>query len=272
VNPPTENFIDTSAPTEATQEQPVGQSPTWSDSLHNAISPSPPFTPQTPSQKSYRSDLISQENCGGSAETGESHNERPDAASKEMLQHPPPDAGDNRSESVSVSPENRDGSVRMGEGPNEKSHAGPAATLQDHLSRADYDSSGSRTDLQDTLSSRNVSRVGVSDEGFGELSVCKLVFAVAEIGVGSDFNFNRGSGGNDGGNYWSETQQDEFEASGMLLILTLPARVLHGWRFDSECRWRILPRWSRSRSLPYVYSLDYIPNIGDTPDRHGSTE
>jgi len=234
VNPPAEKFIDTSAPTEATQEQPAGQSPTWSDSpsFHNTVSPSPSSIPQT--QKNYRSDPVSPENHGGSAETGESQNERPDAGSKEMLQHPPPDAGDHYSESDYAPPEIRDGSVRINKDPNETSQPGPTATLQDPPSRVDYDHSGSRTDLQDTLSSGNASRVGVSDEGSGGLSVRKLVFAVAEICIGSDFN--RGSGGNDGGNYWSETQQGKFEASGTLLVSTLPTRVSHGWRFDSKCR------------------------------------
>jgi len=168
MNPPAEKFIDTSAPTEVTQEQPAGQSSTVSDpsSLHNTVSPSPAPTLQTPSQKvDDRSDRIPPENHGGSAETEESQNGRPDASPEETLQHSPPDAGDNRSESDPIPPENHDVSVRTDEGPNETPHAGPTANLQDPPSHADHDSSGSRTDLQDT------STVDVNDKETGELSV-----------------------------------------------------------------------------------------------------
>ena len=227
-NPPADKFIDDSASGEATQEQPARQSTIASNrpSLYKTVSSSPPSTPQIPSQKvDDRSGPISQENHGERAETEGSQNERADVISKETLQHSPPSAGDNHSESEPVSPENRGGSARMNEGPNETSHVGPAATLQDPPSHVDYDFSESGTDPQETLSSGNVSRVNVSDEGPGELSVRKLVFAVAEIGVGPDFN--RGSDGIDEGNDWSETRQDDLEAPGMLLFSTLPTCTLH---------------------------------------------
>ena len=153
MNPPAEKFIDTSAPTEATQEQPAGQSPTLSDplSFHNTISPSLRSTPRTPSQMvDDRSGPVPPENHGGSAGVDKSQNERPDASSKEMLQHPPPDAGDNRSESGPVSPENRDESARIDEGQNEGPDVSFGVVLQDTPSDADRDCSGSNT-LQNNL-------------------------------------------------------------------------------------------------------------------------
>jgi len=271
VDPPAQKFVDDSASDEVTQEQPIGQSQIALNlpSLRNTVSPSPPPTPQTPSQKvDYRSDLVPPDHHGGSAETEESRNERPDVSSKETLQHPPPDAGDNRSESDSVSPENRDGSARIDEGPNDTSHTGSAETLQDHPSRADYDSPGSRTDLQDTLSSGNASGVSVSDEESGGLSVRELVFAVAEIGVGSDLN--RGSDSNDEEEYRPKTRQDDSETSGTLLVPILPTRTLHPWRFWSECRRRKPPKRSRSKPLRCIYLSSYIPDVCDTPGRDES--
>jgi len=227
VNLPAEKFIDDSASDETTQEQPAGQNSMVSDSpsVRNRVSTSPPPAPQILFQKEDDgSDLVSPENHGESTEMEESQNERPDPGSRETLHRPPPDADDSRPESDSVPPENQDWSGTMNEGPNETSHASPVATLQDPPSHPDYDSSESRTDTQDTLSSRNASKVNVGDEGPGELSVRKLVFVVAEIGVGSDFN--RGSDGNDEGDDWSETQQDDLEASGTFLVPTLPTCTL----------------------------------------------
>jgi len=270
---PAQKFVDASASDEVTQEQPAGQSPTVSDppSLHNAVSPSPPSAPQTPSQMvDDRSDPVFQKNHGERAGVDESQSTRLHTGSKETLQHPQPDADDSHSESDTVSPENRDGSARIDEGLNETSHAGPSVTLQDPPSHTDYDSSGSRTDLQDTPSSGNVSRVDVGDKGSGELSVRKLVFTVAEIGVGLDFNLNRGSDGNDEEQYQPKTRQDGPEASGMLPVSFSPTRTLHLWRFWSECRRRKLPRWSRSK-LRCVHLSNYIPDVGDILDRHGST-
>jgi len=223
VDPPAQKFVDNSASDEVTREQPIGQSQIALNlpSLRNAVSPSPPPTPQTPSQKNYRSDPISPENYGGSAETGESQNEIPDASPREMLQHPPPDADDNHSESDPVSSENRDWSVRMDEGPNATSHAGPAATLQDHPARADYDYSGSRTDLRDTLSSGNVSRVDVSDKESGELSVREF-FVVAKTSIGSDLN--------------RDSDDDDEGTSGTSHISPLTTCTLHGRRLSSKCR------------------------------------
>jgi len=237
MNPPAQEFIDAPAPTEATQEQPAGQSPIASDTppLHNTVSISPPPTPQIHSQKvDDRSDLISPENHGRSAGTDESQDARLPTSSKEMLQLPPPDADDSHSGSDPVPPENGDGGAGMDEGPNETSNAGHRATLQDPPSHTDYNCAGSRTDSQDTLSSGNASGGDAGNEGSGELSIRKLVVAVAEIDVGSDFN--RRSDGNDEGNYCSKTRQEVFEASGMLLVSTLPTRIVRGLRFDSECR------------------------------------
>jgi len=230
VNDPDEKFIDASPPTEVTQEQSAGQSPIASDSpsLRNTVSPSPPPTSQIPSQKEDgRSDPISPEIHGGSAGADESQGKRQDTSSRGMLQHPPPDADNNHSGSDPVSPENCDGSMRMDEGPNGTPPAGPTETSQDPSSHAHHDSPGSRTDPQDTLSSGNASRIDASDEGYGELSVRKLVFAVAEIGVGSDPNVTCGVDGNDEEQYGSNTQQDP-EASGTLLVSTRPTRILHG--------------------------------------------
>jgi len=223
-NPPVKESIDDSASDEATQKQPAGQTPIASDppSLRSTVSPSPLPTLQIPSQgMDDMSGPISRENRGERAETEGSQNERTDAISKETLRHSPPNAGDNRSESDS---ENRDRSARMNEGPNDKLHAGPAETLQDPPSHPDYDSSESPTDLQETLGSRNAS-INVGDKGPGELSVRKLIFVVTDVGVGSDFN--RGSDGIDEGKDWSETQQDDLEAPGMLLVSTLPTGTLH---------------------------------------------
>jgi len=224
VNHPDEKFVDASPPAEVTQKQSAGQSPIASDSppLPNTASPSLHPTPQILSKMNYRSDPLPPENHGGSAGADESQNERLDASSRETLQHPPPDADDNYSESDVASPEYRDVSVRMDEGPNETPPAGPTATLQDHPSHADYDSSGSRTDLQDILGSRNASRVDMSDEGSGKLSVRKFVFVAAETSIGSDLN--RDSDGDDKG------------ASGTSSISVLTTCTLHGRRFSSEFR------------------------------------
>ena len=224
-NFPAEKFTDDSMSDETTQEQPAGQNSMVSDSLslRNTVSPSLPPAPQTLFQKEDSgSDLVPLENHGESTGTEESQNGRPDAGSKETLHHPSPDADDSRSGGDPVPPENQDWSTTMNEGPNETSHASPVATLQDPLPHLDYDSSESRTDLQDTLSSRNASGANVGDEGPGELSIRKFVCVVAEIDVGSDFN--RDSDGND--EDWSETRQDDLEASGMLLAPTLPTRTL----------------------------------------------
>ena len=192
-------------------------------SLRNTVSPSPPPAPQIYFQKvDDSSDLVSPESHGGSAGTDESQNARPDASSKETLQHPRPDADDKHSESDPVSPENRDGRVRMDEGPNETPHAGPTATLQDHPSRANRDSSGSRTDLQNTFSSGNASRVDVNNKKSSELSVHKFVFVVSETGTGSDLN--RDSDGDDEG------------TSGTSPISTLTTCTLHGRTLSSKCR------------------------------------
>ena len=69
----------------------------------------------------------------------------------------------------------------------------------------------------------------------------------------------------------SETLQNNPGGSGMLLVSIPPTRVLHGWRFGSEYRWRIPRRWSKSRSLSCVYSFDCILNVSEISDRHGST-
>jgi len=197
-----------------------------SPSLRNTVSPSPLPAPQIPLQKADdRSDSISPENHGWSAGTDESQNARPDAISRETLQHPPPDADGNRSESDFVSPEDRNGSVGMDKGPN--------ATLQVPPSHIDYDYSGSTTNLQNTLGGGNMSGGDVDSERPSELSARKFVFVVAEIIIGSDFN--RGSDENDEGDYWSKMRKDDLEASGMF-ISTLPTRTLHGWRLNSECR------------------------------------
>ena len=163
MNPPAKNFIDTSAPTEATREQPAVQSPTRSDppSLHNTVSLSPDPTPQILSQKvDDRGDLISPESHGGSAVVDKSQNERPDASSMEMLQHPPPDAGDNRSESGPVSSENRDGSARIDEGQSEGPDASFGVVLQDTPSDADRECSGSNT-LQNNLGGHGMLLVSI---------------------------------------------------------------------------------------------------------------
>ena len=225
MNHPDEKSIDASPPTEVTREQSAGQSPITLDSpsLPNTVSPSHPPTPQIPSQKmNYRRDLISPENHGWSTGLDESQNERLAVISKEMLQHPLPDADHNRSGSDPVSPGNRGGSVRIDEGPNEASRAGPMATLQDHPSHADYDSSGSHTDLQDTLSGGNVSRVDVGDKGSGKLSVRKFVFVVAETSIGLDFN--------------RDSDGDDEEASGTSHISALTTYTLRGPRLSYERR------------------------------------
>ena len=58
--------------------------------------------------------------------------------------------------------ESRGGSVGMDESRNVKSHISSRALLQSPSSDADYNRSGSRTDLQNTLSGRNASRRDVS--------------------------------------------------------------------------------------------------------------
>ena len=205
-----------------------------SSSLRSTVSPSPSPTPQIPSKEvDYRNDPISPEDRE-SAGADESQDARPHTSSSEMLQHPPPDADDNHSESDLVSPENRDWIARMDDGPSETLHVSLRAILQDHPSHADHDSSGSCIDLQDTLSSGNASRVDVNHKLISELSIHKLVFAVAKIGVGLDYSC--GSDESDEEGYLSETQQDDSEASGTLFVSTLPTRTLHERGFNSGCR------------------------------------
>jgi len=209
---------------------PAGRDPVAPDPppLRITVSPSPPPTLRIRSLGVGYGSVgpVSPGNRGESVGADESQDARPHASPKEMLQHPPLGAGDNRSGSDLVSPENCDWVARTDEGPNEKLHPSPRATLQD----PSYSVSG--TDLQDTLSSGSALRVGVSDKRSGELFIPKLDFAIAEIGVRSDFNY-----GSEG--CVSATQEDDlddFEASGTLPILTFPTRTLHGWRFGSECR------------------------------------
>jgi len=180
------------------------------------------------------SDPISPEDRDENAEADETQDAGPYPSPKEMPQHPPLGADDDHSGSDLVSPENRDWIARTDEDPSEALHTSPGATLQDPPRHTDYDGSGPHADSQDTPSSGNASSVDVGDEESGELSVRKLVFGVAEIGVGSDFNY--GSDDSDRENDLSEAQRDDSEAPGMLLVSTLPIRTLDGRRFSSECR------------------------------------
>ena len=93
--------------------------------------------------------------------------------------------------------------------------ASPRAMFQDPPSDTEYDRSGTRTDFRSVPGGRNGSRVNMSSEGSGELSVRKPFFAISQIGVGSDLD--RGSDDNDEGAYRPKTRRNDFGASGMLL-------------------------------------------------------
>jgi len=237
MDPPAQKIVYDSPLHDEPEEESVEQNSTVSRSpwLRNTASPSPPPTLQIPSQEvDYGSDPISPEDRGESPGADKSHNTRLHASSEEMSQRSSLDAGDDHSGSDITSPENRDWTARADEGTSAISHPSSRELSPVPPYHTDYDHSGSRTNLQDTLSSGGTSGVDVSDEGSGESSVRKLVFGVAEVGVGSDDS--------DEEDDLSETQQDDSEVPGMLLVPTLPARNLHGRRFSSGYRRQILPK------------------------------
>jgi len=228
VDPPAQNIVYGSPLHEEPEEEAVEQisMAPKSPSLRNAASPSPP---PTPSQKvDYGSDPISPGDRDENVGADESQDMRPHASPKETSQHPPLHADDDHSGSAPFSPENHDWSAEMDEGTSATSHPSSRETSPAPPSHKDYDHFGSRTNLQDTPSGGNTLGGDVSDEGSGELSVRKLVFGVAENGVGSDDNDEESD--------LSETQQDGSEASGTLFVPILPTRTLHGRRFNSGCR------------------------------------
>ena len=180
------------------------------------------------------SDPIPPEDHDENAGVDETQGAGPHASPKEMSQHPPLGADDDHSGSDLASPKNHDWTGKTDEDPNETLHTSPRVTSQDPSPHRDRSYSESRTDPQDTLISGNTSGVDVGDEGSGELSAGKLVFGVAEIGAGSDLN--SGPDDSDEEDSLPETQRDDSEASGTLLVSTLLTRILDGRRFNSECR------------------------------------
>jgi len=75
-----------------------------------------------------------------------------------------------------VSPESHGGRAGADQGQNARPRASPRVISQDPPSDTDCNHSGTRTNLENTLGSRNVPRRDVSNKGSGEFSVRKLVF------------------------------------------------------------------------------------------------